>query len=119
MASLAVAWLSTRTMQSFLREEIDQKFPAILRSASDRLDAWYAQRERDIEMLAAGTPIPEKVGPPAPSRLELRANREIERYLADALERELRIPDAVVIPGDAQALDGTSGGEAIDELDST
>ena len=38
-------------------------------------------------MLAAGTPIREKVGPPAPARLELRANREIEEYLADALER--------------------------------
>ena len=52
MASLTAAWLSAQTIQTFLREEIDQKFPAMLRSASDRLDAWYAQRELDIEMLA-------------------------------------------------------------------
>jgi diguanylate cyclase (GGDEF)-like protein len=87
VASLAVAWLSTQTIQSFLREEIDQKFPAILASASDRLDAWYAQRERDIEMLAARAPTPENVGSPGSSRFELGANRETEEYLTDALER--------------------------------
>jgi diguanylate cyclase (GGDEF)-like protein len=84
---LAVAWLSAQTIESFLREEIDQKFPAILRSASKGLDAWYAQRERDIEMLATGVPVREMGGPPGTSRLELHSNPVIEAYLSDALAR--------------------------------
>jgi hypothetical protein len=52
VASLAVTWIATRTTEGFLREKIDQKFPQILRSASERLDLWYAQREMDVGTFA-------------------------------------------------------------------
>ena len=57
VTSLAVALVSTSSIESFLRRKIDQKFPATLSSASERLDLWYAQRRLDIETFARSTTV--------------------------------------------------------------
>ena len=52
VTSLVVAWVSAQSIESFLRDKIDQKFPTLLRAANARLDLWYAQHELDAETLA-------------------------------------------------------------------
>jgi diguanylate cyclase (GGDEF)-like protein len=87
VASLAVVWLSAQSIQSFLREKLDQKFPAILERASDRLEAWYAQRELDVQTFASSTTLEENLGRLGPGREGARAHNEIEKYLAYVLDR--------------------------------
>jgi diguanylate cyclase (GGDEF)-like protein len=52
VTSLCVTWISSRSIESFLRAKIDQKFPSILWGAGERLDLWYAQREIDVATFA-------------------------------------------------------------------
>ena len=80
--SLAVTWISTQSTESFLRDKIDEKFPAILRSASERLDLWYSQREIDIQTFASSATAVENVGRLARgsgAAQRARGRRELER----------------------------------------
>ncbi len=89
VASLAVTWIATRTTEGYLREKIDQKFPAILRSAGDRLDLWYAQREMDVETFARSGILIENTAVLASrsSRGDRHsARRELGRYLTYVLD---------------------------------
>jgi diguanylate cyclase (GGDEF)-like protein len=86
ITSLAVSWFSTRSIESFLRDKIDEKFPALLHAASERLDLYYAQRRLDVETFARSSVVTGNVtglsGPRA------RASRsELQRYLTYVLER--------------------------------
>jgi len=84
VTSLCVTWISTRSIESFLRAKIDQKFPTVLWGAGERLDLWYAQREVDLATFArSGTMV---------DSLELRdggtraAKKEVASYLAYVLD---------------------------------
>lgn len=88
--SLTVALVSTSSIESFLRSEIDQTFPALLRSANERLDLWYAQRRLDIETFARSATVIEnatRLGPGSSARTRERALAELQQYLAYVLER--------------------------------
>jgi diguanylate cyclase (GGDEF)-like protein len=87
VASLAVVWLSAQSIQSFLREKLDQKFPAILERSGEQLDAWYTQRELDVQTFASSTTIEDNLGRLVSGREDLRARTEIEKYLAYVLDR--------------------------------
>jgi len=52
VTSLVVSFISTRSIESFLREKIDEKFPALLHGIDQRLDLYYAQRQLDVETFA-------------------------------------------------------------------
>ncbi len=86
ITSLVVSFISTRSIESFLREKIDEKFPALLHSTRQRLDLYYAQRQLDIETFARSAVVTAScsrlAGPQASSsRMELRT------YLTYVLER--------------------------------
>ncbi len=49
---LCTTWISSRSIESFVRAKIDQKFSTILWRAGERLDLWYAQREIDLTTFA-------------------------------------------------------------------
>jgi diguanylate cyclase (GGDEF)-like protein len=88
--SLTVALVSTSSIEAFLRAEIDQKFPAVLRSASERLDLWYAQRRLDIETFARSATVIDnasRLGPESSPAARARALGELEQYLEYVLER--------------------------------
>jgi diguanylate cyclase (GGDEF)-like protein len=88
--SLAVALVSTSSIESFLRRKIDQQFPATLSSASERLDLWYAQRRLDIETFARSTTVMESAAHMNLSEGALarrRATEALGQYLAYVLER--------------------------------
>ena len=84
MTSLVVTWVSTQSIQNFLRDKIDQKFPAILQGASERLDIWYGQRTLDIQTFARSAIIGANVARLGRSE---RLRTEVSDYLSYVLER--------------------------------
>jgi len=90
VTSLAVTLVSTSSIESFLRRKIDQKFPATLSSASERLDLWYAQRRLDIETFARSTTVIENAAHMNLAEGALKRGRATEtlgQYLDYVLER--------------------------------
>jgi diguanylate cyclase (GGDEF)-like protein len=90
LTSLIVTWVSTRSIGSFLRGEIDHKFPAVLLAADSRLEDWYAQRLIDVETFAnSGVVVGSfaHLGDEPRSRRGARARHELQTYLAYVLER--------------------------------
>jgi diguanylate cyclase (GGDEF)-like protein len=90
VTSLVVTLVSTSSIESFLSDEIDRKFPAILQSTARRLDLWYSQRRLDIETFARSATVIENVtllGKGKAGRLQVRAEAELRQYLTYVLER--------------------------------
>ncbi len=86
-SSLAVTWISTRSTESFLREEIDRKFPEILETASERLDLWYAQRQLDLDTFAKSRTLVRLFAGATESGIPGSQLAEASSYLAYVLER--------------------------------
>ena len=90
LTSLVVTLVSTHTTQRFLREKIDQKFPAVLASVAERLDLWYAQRRLDIETFASSDPVGIgllRLRPATSGASEAARAGEVTEYLSYVLER--------------------------------
>lgn len=89
VTSLAVTWISTRSTESFLRREIDDRFPAMLDAGRERIDLWYGQRILDLATFADSDTLvehaPVLVARRPGRRLE-RAEREVKQYLAYVLD---------------------------------
>jgi diguanylate cyclase (GGDEF)-like protein len=86
VTSLVVSWLSTRSIESFLREAIDEQFPVVLRSTGQRLDLYYAQRQLDVETFARSAIV--SAGAAQLAGGAAAASRgELETYLRYVLER--------------------------------
>ncbi|MEZ4219242.1 MAG: diguanylate cyclase [Myxococcota bacterium] len=83
ITSVTVTALSVFSMRSFLRAKIDQKFPEILSSASDKLDLWFDQRRLELGVFASSGVVVDNLGSiragVAGARLD-RARGEIETY---------------------------------------
>ena len=47
-----VTWISTESTETFLRSKIDERFPAVLEQARQRVEAWYEQRQLEIDTFA-------------------------------------------------------------------
>ena len=82
LTSLVVTWVSTQSIHAFLREKIDQKFPAILESSGERLDLWYSQRKLDVATFGRSAIVGANV---VDARQHSR--QEVRNYLAYVLER--------------------------------
>ena len=86
LTSLVVTWVSTKSIEGFLRREVDQEFPAILSATSERLDLWYSQRKLDVETYARSATITRGAEglsrEPGPD-----AAREVHDYLVYVLDR--------------------------------
>ncbi len=83
VASLAVAWLSAQSIQSFLHDKIDRRLPSILQGADERLSSWYSQLELDLRTFAASATIRQNL-----DALRTRGpGGEVEQYLSYVLER--------------------------------
>ena len=86
VTSLVVSFISTRSIESFLREKIDEKFPALLHGTLQRLDLYYAQRQLDVETFARSAVVTaSSIGLSGPRAAASRA--ELRTYLAYVLER--------------------------------
>lgn len=88
LTSAIVTWTSTQSIESFLRQKIDQKLPDILVTTGTRLDLWYAQRQIDINTFAHSSTLVSNVGRLASGdRGAARAKAEVHEYLSYVLDR--------------------------------
>jgi diguanylate cyclase (GGDEF)-like protein len=88
ITSLAIAALSIGSIQSFLRGNLERKYPALLDTAGDRIDLWYEQRTLETGVFANNEILRENL-PRISSRRSSaaqRASREVEQYLSYLLE---------------------------------
>jgi diguanylate cyclase (GGDEF)-like protein len=87
VSSLTVSLVSLESLQGFLRQKIDQRFPQIAHRVTDELDQWYDLRAREIEVFA-GSAILTETAPrlEQPGPLGDRARREAEQYLRYVLD---------------------------------
>ncbi len=56
---LGVTWISARSTESFLRAKLEQKYPTLLRSVSERLALGYSQRQLEMETFARSATLVE------------------------------------------------------------
>jgi diguanylate cyclase (GGDEF)-like protein len=91
--ALVITGIALRSMDSFLRENIEQSFPAILERTALELDSWYEGREVSARAFA-GNPILNRhlsalaadAGGGLKSHARAATRRELERLLANAPE---------------------------------
>jgi diguanylate cyclase (GGDEF)-like protein len=87
VSSLAVSWISVQSLDGFLRQKVDQRFPQAASYIAHELEAWYALRTRDIEVFANSAILTEStpyLRTPGPSGD--RARDEAAQYLRYVLE---------------------------------
>jgi len=82
VASLAVTWVSAQSIQTFLRQKVDQRLPAVLSDVNHRMAMWYDQRELDVRTFASSTTLRNNIERGDPGALV-----EAEQYLGYVLER--------------------------------
>jgi len=90
LTSLAVAFTATHSTEAFLRDGIDQRFPAVLAQAAKRMDLWYDQRQLDVDTFARSEIVRDHLQALAEGRRGSRATRareELQHYLDYVLER--------------------------------
>jgi diguanylate cyclase (GGDEF)-like protein len=89
VTSLAVTLVSTSSIESFLRQKADQKFPTVLHRTAERLELWYSQRRLDVETFGRSATLVENAALLREGRPEARrrAREEIGQYLAYVLDR--------------------------------
>lgn len=86
-SSVTVSWISMQSLDGFLRQKIDQRFPHIATRIASELDRWYEVREREIEVFSEASILMESA-----SRLRDhgargdRARDEAEQYLRYVLD---------------------------------
>ncbi len=52
VSALSVSWISVQSLDGFLRQKVDQRFPQVASRISRELDQWYALRTRELEVFA-------------------------------------------------------------------
>ena len=105
VTSLVVTFISTRSIESFLREKIDEKFPATLRSAAERMDLWYGQRELDVVTFARSETVIDNVERVAADSGESsRASKELIQYLRYVIDRFPQYRTLMLLDGQGRTL---------------
>ncbi len=87
LTSVTVTAISVRSLDAFLRSEIEQSFPSVLAAATKRIDLWYQQREMDVGVFARSDILRANTGRlGAGSGAAQRAAAEIDQYLRYVLD---------------------------------
>ena len=87
VTSLTVTGISVQSIDSFLRDEIEQKFPSVLASATERLGLWYQQRELDVGVFAKNEILLSNLlNLDASGARGVRARAEVDQYLRYVLD---------------------------------
>ncbi len=89
LTSITVMGLAINSIDTFLRDEINQKFPAVLEARSHKLDHWYRQREREIEVFSQSEVVLgnlRALSSPLQDRRRSRAVDEVEQYMRYVLD---------------------------------
>ncbi len=87
LSSLTVSLLSMESLEGFLRQKIDQRFPQVAQRVAKELDQWYSLRAREIEVFAGSAILIESAPRlEKPGRRGDQARTEAEQYLRYVLD---------------------------------
>ena len=106
VTTVTVTMLSVLSMDAFLREEIDRKFPSILAASAEKIELWYDQRALEIGVFSSSGVVVENVDRMRGTRgrkLE-RARGEIDTYLAYVIESFPQYDALFVLDADGDVL---------------
>ncbi len=101
LTSLLVTGISVQSIDSFLRERIEQNFPAILENASQRLNLWHDQRLLEVGVFASSGILTQNVSllhESTRGKRAQRARKEVEQYLSYVLDSFVQY-DALFVLG--------------------
>jgi diguanylate cyclase (GGDEF)-like protein len=106
LTALVVTSMSARAIRGVLRERVERRFPALLQSAAERVEIWYAQRELDIDTFARSSALAESLTRFAGNdrAAHLRAAEDTRSYLSYLLERFPQYDTLVVTDDEARPL---------------
>ena len=87
LSALSVSWVSLQSLDGFLRQKVDQRFPQVASRIVQELDHWYEKRAHEVEVFA-GSAILTESAPALGTRGRRgdRARDEAEQYLRYVLE---------------------------------
>jgi diguanylate cyclase (GGDEF)-like protein len=97
--SLVITSVSVHSIGTFLRGEIDRRFPELLEDASTRLDLWYEQREHDVTAFASSQVVLDGLS----ARGDM-TRKEVSWYLSFVLERFPQYSALLLLDVDGQTL---------------
>jgi len=103
LSSLTVSWISVQSLDGFLRQKVDQRFPQVAHRIVQELDQWYTLRAREIEVFAGSAILTEST-----PRLDARGRRgdrardEAEQYLRYVLESFPHFDRLVIATADGE-----------------
>ena len=87
VSALTVSLISVQSLDGFLREKVNQRFPQVANQISSDLDHWYALRTRELEVFAGSTILSESAPRLGRSgRGSERARDEADQYLRYVLD---------------------------------
>ncbi len=97
--SLVITSVSVHSIGTFLRGEIDRRFPELLENTSTRLDLWYEQREHDVTAFASSQVLLDGLSAGGDV-----TRKEVSWYLSFVLERFPQYSALLLLDADGQAL---------------
>jgi HAMP domain-containing protein len=89
IASLTVTAVSVSSIDSFLRGNINQRFPVLLSTTSEQLESWYEQRNREMSVFSQSDILLGNMSVLAETHSTARlarARAEIEQYVSYVLD---------------------------------
>ncbi|MBW2727023.1 MAG: hypothetical protein JRE71_21815 [Deltaproteobacteria bacterium] len=105
--ALIISAIALSSMDSFLRDKIEESFPAILERTATELDSWYKSREANARVFAGNAILNSHLDeliagtdPDAKARARDAISSEFERLLAD----EPLLASAFLLTGDGDPL---------------
>ena len=105
VSALSVSWISVQSLDGFLRQKVDQRFPQVAGRISRELDQWYTLRTRELEVFAGSKILLEsapRLG--TPSDRGARAQSEADQYLRYVLDSFPQFERLIVSTPDSQSL---------------
>lgn len=114
MSSLTVSWISLQSLDGFLRQKVDQRFPQVATRIAHELDQWYTLRAREIEVFADSAILSES----AP-QLESKGRRgdharaEAKQYLRYVLDSFPQFERLVLATTEGEPLIEVGDGEEL------
>jgi hypothetical protein len=116
VSALTVSWISVQSLDGFLRQKVDQRFPQVASRISRELDQWYTLRTRELEVFAGSKILAESL--PRLGKTERRSSRahdEAEQYLRYVLESFPQFERLVLATPEGRSLIEVGEGIAVPE----
>jgi diguanylate cyclase (GGDEF)-like protein len=105
VSALTVSWISMQSLDSFLRQKVDQRFPRVASRISSELDQWYVLRARELEVFASSSILTESAPLLGTDRRgALRARNETEQYLRYVLDSFPQFERLVLAKSDGESI---------------